>query len=197
MSLPAEDPSKVANIVGNNISNFRRLYAPLIENLPNVTFNDPKCSSPEWVSDPTANACLEQDMDPVKRGNMVRRLPKAFRSKLYLQYQKKFQIPQLEFNQMLEASSDEDTHRINRREGGSFERRIANGPPEELRSEVRGVIRNTIRWPSSVQVVKGIATSGVSRSLRYVSEKMAKSREGKRKAAQAAEEKATENKEKA
>jgi translocator assembly and maintenance protein 41 len=182
MSLPTEDPSKVANIVGNNLPHFRRLYAPLIDNLPNVSFNDSKCSNPDWSSDPSANVHLVQDMDPVKRGNMVRRLPKAFRSKLYFRYQEKYQIPQLEFNKMLEETKDEDSTRINRREGGGFERRIASEAPEDLRTEVSRVIKQTIGWPSTSQSLKGVFTSGISRSWRYMSEKMAKHREGKRSA---------------
>lgn len=180
MSLPTEDPSKVANIVGNNLPNFRRLYSPLIDNLPNVTFNDSKCSNPDWVSDPTANVHLSQDMDPVKRGNMVRRLPKAFRSKLYFRYQEKYQIPQLEFNKMMESTKDEDATRINRRQGGGFERRIASEPPEDLVAEVRGVIKKTIGWPSTSQSLKGVLTGGILRTWRYMSEKIAKYREGKR-----------------
>lgn len=186
MVLPTEDPSKVANIVGNNLHNFRRLYSPLIDNLPNVNFNDSKCSDPEWAEDPDANVRLAQDMDPVKRGNMVRRLPKAFRSKLYFQYQKKYQIPQLEFNKMLEASTDEDATSFKRREGGGFERRIASEPPEDLRAEVRGVIKKTIGWPSTSQSLKSGITAGFSRTLRYVGEKMQKYRDGQKKAAEAA-----------
>ncbi|KAH7384917.1 mitochondrial matrix Mmp37-domain-containing protein [Cadophora sp. MPI-SDFR-AT-0126] len=192
MAFPTEDKSKVANIVGHNLPHFRRLYSPLIENLPNVSFNDPKCSDPDWAADSTANVSLAQDMDPVKRGNMVRRLPKSFRAKLYFQYQKKYQIPRPEFNKMLESSSDEDATRINRRQGGGFERRIANEPPEDLRAEVRYVIKKTISWPSTSQSLKGILTSGIRRSWRYMSEKMSKYREGKRKAAEAATEKAGE-----
>jgi len=195
MILPTEDPSKVANIVGNNLPHFRRLYSPLIDNLPNVNFNDSKCSNPDWGSDPSANVRLAQDMDPVKRGNMVRRLPKAFRSKLYFQYQKKYQIPQLEFNKMLEAASDEDATRINRREGGGFERRIANEPPEDLRTEVRGVIKSTIGWSSTSQSLKSVLTAGVGRSWRYMGEKIARYREGKQKAAKAAKDAAEKQKE--
>ena len=181
MSLPTENPSKIANIVGHNLPNFRRLYAPLIDNLPNVSFNDSKCSDPKWSYDPSANVHLVQDMDPVKRGNMVRRLPKAFRSKLYFRYQERYQIPQLEFNKMLEETKDEDSIRINRREGGGFERRIANEPPEDLRTEVRRVIKKTIGWPSTSQSFKGLVTSGISRTWRYMSEKVAKYQEGKQK----------------
>jgi mitochondrial translocator assembly and maintenance protein 41 len=188
MSLPTEDPSKVANIVGNNLPNFRRLYGPLIENLPNVEFNDPTCKRRGWYSDPTANVRLEQDMDPVKRGNMVRRLPKAFRGKLYFQYQKKYQIPQLEFNKMLENATDEDGTRIKRRQGGSFEQRIANEPPENLHAEIRGVIKKTISWPSTSQSLKGVVTAGVRRSWRYMREKAAKHREGTKKVREEAKE---------
>lgn len=196
MALPTEDPGKVANIVGNNLPNFRRLYVPLIENLPNVDFDDPICSRPDWESDPTTNAVLQQDMDLVKRGNMVRRLPKAFRSKLYFQFQRKFQIPQLEFNTMMEESTDEDAISFKRRLGGGFEQKIAQQPPDELRSEVRGVIKNTISWPSTVQSLKGIPTGGFARTYRYMSEKMEKHAQGKKKAADAlaatAQKKATE-----
>lgn len=194
MSLPTENPSKVANIVGNNLSNFRRLYGPLIENLPNVEFHDPTCRRRDWYNDPTANVRLEQDMDPVKRGNMVRRLPKAFRGKLYFQYQKKYQIPQLEFNKMLEDATDEDGTRIKRRQGGGFEQRIANEPPEDLRAEIRGVIKKTISWPSTSQSLKGVVTSGVRRTWRYMREKMAKHREGTKMAKEESKEAAQDEK---
>jgi len=182
MSLPAEDPSKVANIVGNNLPNFRRLYSPLIESLPNVQFTSGNSSDPDWALDPRANLKLEQDMDPVKRGNMVRRLPKAFRSKLYFKYQSKYQIPGGVFKEMMEHSADETSGGIKRRDGGGFERRIASEPPEELRTAVRGVIKQTIGWPSTTQSLKGIVTAGFRKSWRYMSEKFAKSKAGKQKA---------------
>lgn len=186
MALPTEDPSKVANIVGNNLPNFRRLYAPLIDMLPNLAFNDPACSTRDWDLDPKANVKLTQDMDPVKRGNMVRRLPKAFRSKFYFRYQEKYQIPQLEFDKMLEETNDDKEETSLSRRGGPFERRIASEPPEDLREEVRGIIKKTIGWPSTSQSVKGIVTGGFSRTYRYMSEKMSKHQEGKKKAAAAA-----------
>jgi len=178
MSFPAENQNKVANIVTNQLANFRRLYAPLIENLPNVSFHDPRMSQPEWIEDPNANASMAQDMDPVKRGNMVRRLPKAFRGKLYFAYQSKFQIPRLEFNKMLEAANDEDPTRVKRQQGGEFERRVAGDEPESLKREVRQVIKKTIRWSSASQTLKGIVSGGAVNTWRYVSEKIAKYREG-------------------
>ena len=178
MALPTENPSKVKNIVGNNMKNFRRLYLPLIETLPNVHFNDPGCSEKDWIWG-DANLKLVQDMDPIKRGNMVRRLPKAFRSRLYFQYQKKFAIPQLEFDTMMMESKNEDAIAFKRREGGGFERRIVQDDPEELRKYIRAVIKQTISWPATTQSLKGPFTSGFRKTWRYLMEKMGKYRQGR------------------
>ena len=199
MTIGGDDPRKVQNIVQGQLANFRRLYAPLVDNLPNISFNDPACGNRDWINDPTVNAKLAQDMDPVKRGNMVRRLPKAFREKLYFEYQAKFSIPRGEFNKMLEASSDDDKERIKRREGGEFEQRIAKDT-EGIKTEVRQVIEKTIRWPSFTQSIKSIMTAGVAKSWRYASEKRAKYRASVAKTAEsdnaAKEAKATQSKDK-
>jgi translocator assembly and maintenance protein 41 len=175
MTIGGDDPRKVHNIVHGQLANFRRLYAPLVDSLPNISFNDPVCGNTDWINNPTVNAKLAQDMDPVKRGNMVRRLPKAFREKLYFEYQAKFAIPRGEFNKMLEATSDDDKERIKRQEGGEFEQRIAKDT-EGIKTEVRQVIEKTIRWPSWTQSIKGPLTAGVAKSWRYAREKRAKYR---------------------
>ncbi|KAL2134688.1 hypothetical protein VTI74DRAFT_11092 [Chaetomium olivicolor] len=179
MALPTENPRKVKNIVGNNMANFRRLYLPLIETLPNVNFNDPGSSTKDWIWDETKNLKLAQDMDPVKRGNMVRRLPKSFRSKLYFQYQKKLAIPQDQFAKMMDENKKEDAIAFTRREGGGFERRIAQDDPVELRNYIRTVIKRTITWPATTQSLKGPLTSGFRRTWRYLREKMDKYKQGK------------------
>ncbi|KAG6018497.1 hypothetical protein E4U41_003853 [Claviceps citrina] len=180
MALPTENKSKVANIVNNNVVHFRRLYAPLIKNLPNVDFTTPcRVDDQAWVLDPSADCVLQQDMDPVKRANMVRRLPKSFRSRLYFQYQKKFAIPRAEFNHMMQATADEESTSIKRRQGGVFERRIIQDDPHHLRRIVSQVIRQTVSWPSSVQSLKGVIMAGWSRTMRYLLEKFSKWRKGK------------------
>ena len=189
MSLGAENLNKVSNIVKHQLPNFRRLYAPLIENLPNVSFEDARCSSPTWMDDPNTNATLRQDMDPQKRGNMVRRLPKNFREKLYFRYQSKFQIPQLEFNKMMESSNDEDSSTVDRRQGGVFEKRIATDDPAALNKEVSEVLTNIIKWPSYSQSIKSGVTAGLGKTSRYLSEKWEKNREGRRKTADLQEQK--------
>ena len=184
MSLGAENLDKVTNIVIHQLPNFRRLYAPLIENLPNVSFQDSRCSSPAWVDDPDTNATLVQDMDPIKRGNMVRRLPKNFREKLYFQYQSKYRIPQLEFNRMMDQANDEDPSRIKRKQGGPFEQRIAGDEQVSLNKEVSSAIAKIIKWPSWSQSIKGLVTSGFRNSWRYSMEKWGKYREGRKRRAQ-------------
>ncbi|PGG95937.1 hypothetical protein AJ80_09888 [Polytolypa hystricis UAMH7299] len=176
MSLSSEDPQKVNNIVSHQMTNFRQLYAPLINTLPNVSFNDASCSG-DWVNDPDANVCLVQDMDPIKRGNTVRRLPQTFREKLYFQYQSRFQIPRAEFNRMMESSIDEDPERIHRRLGGPFERRMASD--EHLKEEVAASIKKTVSWPSTSQSIKSFFTAGISRSWRYLEEKRNKFKDSK------------------
>lgn len=179
MSVGGDDPKKVANIVKYQLENFRRLYAPLIDNLPNISFNDSVCNNADWFDDPNVNARLQQNMEPVTRGHMVRRLPEAFRQKLYFEYQSKFNIPRRQFNEMMAKTKDEDPDRIRRREGGEFERRIAEDVEGGgLKKEVEEVIEKTIRWPSFTQSVKSVFTAGVSKSWRYAREKRAKARTG-------------------
>lgn len=183
MTLPTENPQKVSNIVGNNLANFQRLYNPLIENLPNLSFDSGDSNS--------FNRLLRQDMDPVRRGNMVRRLPKAFRSKLYLQYQRELAIPQSDFDAMMTADRDSDASSKTKRQGtaanagAGFEVRIAQDDPAMLRTHVRQVIKRTIGWPSVTQSLKGVLTGGLKKSAGYVLEKVAKYREGASKAAAA------------
>ena len=177
MSVGGDDPRKVANIVKHQLPNFRRLYAPLIDNLPNITFNDPSCSDPGWIDDESINATLQQNMHPSTRGHMVRRLPSSFREKLYFEYRSKFNINGREFKKMLEETKDDDHERIRKREGGQFEQRIARDDEGGgLREEVRQVIEKTIQWPSFTQSLKGVLTAGWGRSLRYVREKREKGR---------------------
>ena len=184
MSLGAENQDKVINIVRHQLPNFRRLYAPLIQNLPNVSFGDLRHQSPDWIDDPSTDTKLEQDMDPRMRGNMVRRLPKSFRAKLYFQYQSKFQIPQVEFDKMMEEQDDNDPTRVKRQQGGKFEQRIAGDDQQALMKEVSAALKKTITWPSATQALKGIVTSGIARSWRYLREKWEKNRQGRRKAEQ-------------
>lgn len=184
MALPTENKNKVSNIVNNNMVHFRRLYAPLVKTLPNVAFTGQcRLDDENWVLDEDGDNRLQQDMDPIKRGNMVRRLPRSFRSRLYFQYQKKFAIPRADFNRMMEAAADDPStsSSTKRRLGGEFEQKIARDDPKELQSLVRQVIRQTVNWPSTTQSIKGVIMGGWSRTVRYMKEKFEKWGQGRKK----------------
>jgi translocator assembly and maintenance protein 41 len=172
MDFRGEDPNKIRNIVSNQLPNFRQLYAPLVEELPNVSYNDARCQNKDWMLDTGCDCEMVQDMEPKKRGNMVRRLPVSFRNKIYMEYRKKWQIPGGEYNRMMEESKDEDEAGFKRREGGAFDRRIAG--EDDLKESVVKSIKQTVSWPSWSQSIKGFVTAGVSRSLKYMGEKRSK-----------------------
>ncbi|KAL6912754.1 hypothetical protein FSST1_010514 [Fusarium sambucinum] len=175
MALPTENKSKVTNIVDNNIVHFRRLYAPLVKTLPNVDFTGPcRIDDTDWIMNPDPDKGLQQDMDPIRRGNMVRRLPQTFRSRLYFQYQKRFSIPRGEFNELMKASTDNDGTAVKKMQGGDFERRIATDEPQKLHETVRIAIKQTVNWPSTVQSAKGLLMGGITRTMRYLGEKYSK-----------------------
>jgi translocator assembly and maintenance protein 41 len=172
MDFRGEDPNKIRNIVANQLPNFRQLYAPLVQELPNVSYNDARCQNKDWMIDTGCNCEMVQDMEPKKRGNMVRRLPVSFRNKIYMEYRKKWQIPGGEFQRMMEESKDEDEAGFKRREGGAFDRRIAG--EDDLQDSVVKSIKQTVSWPSWSQSIKGFVTGGITRSLKYMGEKRSK-----------------------
>jgi translocator assembly and maintenance protein 41 len=192
--ISGENPDKVSNIVGAQLPGFRQLYVPLITTLPNLSFVDSRTphtlgwekedairhtgSSPALndVLGGESGLQLKQDMDPQKRGNMVRRLPKAFRTKLYWQYKKQFGIPGSAFDSVLEAAADEDAKAAyKKRDGGDFERRIA--AQADLSATMAKTVTQTVAWPSTSQTIKSFFTAGIGRAWRYYSDKRRKSQE--------------------
>lgn len=176
MTYGSENPKKVHNIVTHQIKNFRYLYHDLIMSLPTISYADEKAiQKPDWMEDPNLDLKLSQDLDVERRANMVRRLPKSFREKLYFLYQRKFGIPGREFQEMLEDSKDEDSKGgLKKPVGGAFDRRIA--AENDLPQMVTKAINQTVYWPSAVQSFKGILTAGPLRAWRYLQEKREKGR---------------------
>ncbi|KAF2480032.1 mitochondrial matrix Mmp37-domain-containing protein [Neohortaea acidophila] len=192
----SENMSKVHNIVGAQLPGFRQLYVPLIENLPNIDFTDSRTPTGSgWEKDDAirhtgSNVELDEDvlggkdglsltqsMSPVMRGNMVRRLPKAFRMKLYYQYRKKFQIPGSAFDEIVEQANSvgSTSEPLNRREGGEFEQRIAD--QDDLSSVMAKCVQGTVQWPATSQTIKSFFTAGVGRAWRYYKDKRKRSKE--------------------
>jgi translocator assembly and maintenance protein 41 len=191
----SENMAKVSNIVGAQLPGFRQLYVPLIENLPNVGFTDARTPHDvgwekedairhtgsnveldDSVLGGATGLSLSQDLDAKKRGNMVLRLPPAFRKKLYYQYKKKFQIPGSAFDNILEMSNEEGREGdFKRREAGEFEQRVAE--QDDLREVMAKCVQGTVAWPATSQTVKSFFTAGVGRAWRYYSDKRKRSKE--------------------
>lgn len=177
MELGSENPKKIDNIVTHQIRNFRLLYHDLVMSLPNIRYVDDKTiSNPQWMDDTNLDLKLQQDMDPERRGNMVRRLPKAFREKVYFLYRRKFGISGREYQEMLEASKDEDAKGgLRKQVGGPFDRRIAG--EDDLPAMVAKAVYQTVKWPSTVQSIKSGITAGPIRGWQYLQEKRAKGKQ--------------------
>src|ERR1700721_703906 len=77
-------PLKVQNIVSQQLAHFRRLYSPLMDNLPNLSIVK--------SDDNPKSTVLKQDMSAIRRSNMVARLPTSFKSILHRHYARKFEI---------------------------------------------------------------------------------------------------------
>ncbi|KAJ6109114.1 Phosphatidate cytidylyltransferase [Penicillium sp. IBT 16267x] len=83
------------------------------------------------------------------------------------------QFPGAEFDKMMaENNSTQDI--VRRPQGGPFERRIASD--EKLQEEVSASIMKTIRWPSTIQTIKGPLTAGPCKTWNYIKEKREKHR---------------------
>ncbi|KAI9722109.1 MAG: Mitochondrial translocator assembly and maintenance protein 41 [Chrysothrix sp. TS-e1954] len=170
MQLGAESPDKVTNIVDAQMTNFRQLYSPLVEQLPNISFTDAQCSQKGWMTSPDINSQLAQDMDPQRRGNMVRRLPQQFRRKLYKAYKGAFELPQHEFEGLVSDAREDST--FTSRTGTAFDRKIATAG--DIQAMVGSVVKKTTTWPTVSQSLKGILTAGPANAVRYALEKRAK-----------------------
>ncbi|KAA8909277.1 hypothetical protein TRICI_004589 [Trichomonascus ciferrii] len=161
-----ENPRKIDNIVDNQFLNFRRLYAPLMDGLPNLELT---------ANDKLSDVVLTQDMDPVKRGNMVVRLPASFKTKLYSRYATKYNLNPNDPH--LKEALEKNTESIRpdpsiKMVCSDFDKSIASD--STLSTEVSNCIRSTVAWPSSAQTLKGILTAGIFRSIKYSSEKLKK-----------------------
>ncbi|KAF2648729.1 mitochondrial import protein-like protein mmp37 [Lophiostoma macrostomum CBS 122681] len=177
MDYGSENPKKIDNIVTHQIRNFRLLYHDLITSLPNISYVDQKAiSKPDWMDDTKLDLRMQQDMDLERRANMVRRLPKSFRERVYFLYQRKYGISGRKFQEMLEESRDEDAKGGLRKQlGGPFDKRIA--AEKDFSEMVAKAINQTVKWPSYEQSLKSFFTAGPIRGWRYLQEKRAKGKE--------------------
>lgn len=176
MQYGSENPKKIDNIVNNQLRHFRYLYHDLLTSLPNIRYVDDSATHKSgWMEDNNLDLKLEQDMDPERRANMVRRLPKKFREKVYFQYRGKFGISGRDYQEMLEQTKDEDDKGgVKKQVAGVFDRRIAG--EKDIPEMISKAINQTVNWPSTVQSIKGVLSAGPHRAWRYLQEKREKGR---------------------
>ncbi|KAL6708934.1 Mitochondrial translocator assembly and maintenance protein 41 [Coniothyrium glycines] len=176
MQYGTENPKKISNIVTHQLRNFRLLYHDIIMSLPNVQYaDDSAVAKTGWQDDIETDLKLSQDMDPERRANMIRRLPKKFRENVYFQYRGKWGISGREFQAMLESSKDENNQGILRKQvAGAFDKRIAG--EQDVPQMITKAINQTVKWPATVQSLKGVLSAGPQRAWRYLEEKREKGR---------------------
>lgn len=149
----AESPYKPETIANTQIWDFHQLYFPLIEKLPNIQVISGKPTKEMNI--------LVQDFNPISRANMIQQLPKKFRDRLYYIYSQKLNFKKL---------SDKDKSYGN--DGNSFEQMIVKD--EHFREKLTKTIEATVRWPSTLQSLKGILSGGIYKSWNYLAAKINK-----------------------
>ncbi|GKZ27509.1 mitochondrial translocator assembly and maintenance protein 41 [Aspergillus brasiliensis] len=157
MSVGGDDPRKVQNMMEHQLDDFRRLYSPYLSGMENV-------------SSIGYQGKLQQCMDPVVRGRIVRNLPSAFRENLYSNYCKKYNTASDAQN----CNSEE----LYKSAHCTTDIRIAGDTC--LPQQIQQAIRKTVQWPSFGQSIKSAVTAGVARSWRYAREKRRKATLGTR-----------------
>ncbi|KAG4306546.1 hypothetical protein PORY_000534, partial [Pneumocystis oryctolagi] len=148
----AENPYKVESIVNCQILDFRQLYFPLINMLPNI-----QIISNEQIDE--RNKILVQDFNPVSRANMIQHLPKTFKDRLYYIY-----------NQKTKYKKQNNSNELC--ENNDFEKMIVKD--DNFHAILIKTIETTVYWPSISQSLKGILSGGIYKSWNYLIEKMHK-----------------------
>ncbi|EJC98151.1 Mmp37-domain-containing protein [Fomitiporia mediterranea MF3/22] len=113
MLLPAENRSKVSNIVKKQATLFKELYQRLAVGLPGV----------HWSS--VSGTMIEQDVSPQTRASHIKKLPATLRSKLVERYAARADIPSREADESafwLKVAGDKDLERVLRTEMRSIVR---------------------------------------------------------------------------
>ncbi|KAJ1554048.1 Mitochondrial translocator assembly and maintenance protein 41 [Nowakowskiella sp. JEL0078] len=139
-----ENPHKVYNIVYTQMDAFRKLYTPIIEQLPNISY----------IRDGT----LHQDEDPKMKLAMIQSLPSGLLAKIKVNYRW-----HLTNSQKYESGLGEEP---------KFSLSLASS--FDLSKVTSKALEDTVKWTAISQSLKGIITAGPLRSLTYIAEKLSK-----------------------
>ncbi|KIL63212.1 hypothetical protein M378DRAFT_164716 [Amanita muscaria Koide BX008] len=143
MWLPAENRSKVSNMVRKQGPQFKELYYRLVVGLPGV----------QW---PSHSATIQQDTTPHARAAHLKKLP----SNLLGRTKDNFGRSDPEIQTLFEADES------------AYWSRLAGD--EKLRPILEQEMSGIVRYPATVQTLKGVVTAGIGKSVRYSAAKMQK-----------------------
>ncbi|OZJ05103.1 hypothetical protein BZG36_01358 [Bifiguratus adelaidae] len=149
-----ENPNKIKNIIASQTPQLRRLYAPLVSDMPNVAYVTP---------DGSDSPILAQDMHPKYRGLMVKKLPPNLRTRLVARYR----ISGEPGAKAFEGMSDQEAAM-----GDRIYQAVAGHP--DLGQWIDDSCRDIIGGPALTQSIKGVLTAGVVKSTKYAGEKLSK-----------------------
>ena len=140
MLLPAENRSKVANIVSRQEEQFRELYWRLVRGLPGV----------QWD---VSSSQVRQDTSPAARSAHLRKLPAELLARVEVRAAGSGGPPK---------EADEAAYWL----------RLAGN--ERLADIINGEMRSIVRYPATVQSLKGVVSAGLGKSVRYAAAKVGK-----------------------
>ncbi|KAG6831931.1 hypothetical protein H0H92_006532 [Tricholoma furcatifolium] len=140
MWLPAENRSKVQNIVRKQGPQFKELYHRLAVGLPGV----------HW---PIGETVVRQDISPLTRAALLKKLPSNLLKGVREHWARTSDVP-------MEAD-----------ESAFFSRLAGDEKLSQVLTQEMGTI---VRYPAAVQSVKGIASAGIGKSVKYSMAKIGK-----------------------
>ncbi|KAF9210716.1 Mitochondrial translocator assembly and maintenance protein 41 [Podila verticillata] len=151
-----ENPHKVQNIVNAQLSQFHRLYDPLLGNLSNVTT--------------LREGHLEQDDSPLVRSRTFQKLPPNLKKGVLYRYHSALSKAGVEI--VKGKYSFPPWHGHGTREEGKEIQSVATAP--DLDKYLQSTIHSIVQIPALSQSIKGIATAGLLKTGKYGMEKLGK-----------------------
>jgi translocator assembly and maintenance protein 41 len=162
MLLPAENRGKVGNIVRKQSPQFKELYHRLIVGLPGV----------HWPLDSSA---IQQDISARARSAHLRKLPSNLLTRVKNTYSSTGTNPELEADEAaywMTLAGDAKLPQV-LTQGNIFRCFVTQMKVLTIHdyfAEMSGIVR----YPATVQSLKGLASVGVTKSLRYSTAKIGK-----------------------
>jgi len=160
MLLPTENRGKVGNIVRKQGPQFKELYHRLVVGLPGV----------HW---PVESTMIQQDVSPRARSAHLRKLPSNLLVAVKNNYSRHGLNSELEADESVywvHLAGDERLPQV-LTEGKLF---LITSSIEESVDLGFSEMSRIVRYPATIQSLKGIISVGVTKSLRYSAAKIGK-----------------------